>query len=59
MLAAAALLAFAGTAGAHHHHDFGSDDPTGTIASFDPDSGVLTIVLADGKATFAKVELAD
>jgi hypothetical protein len=47
VLAAAALLAFAGTASAHHH-DFGSSDPTGTISSFDPDSGVLTIDLADG-----------
>jgi hypothetical protein len=47
MLAAAALLAFAGPASAHHH-DSGSGNPTGTISSFDPDSGVLTIDLAGG-----------
>ncbi|HET7444378.1 MAG TPA: hypothetical protein VFJ57_06940 [Solirubrobacterales bacterium] len=43
-----AMLAFAGPASAHHHGDFGSDDPAGTISSFDPASGVLTIDLADG-----------
>ncbi|HUB98754.1 MAG TPA: hypothetical protein VMS11_02910 [Solirubrobacterales bacterium] len=43
-----AMLAFAGPASAHHHGDFGDDDPAGTISSFDPDSGVLTIDLADG-----------
>lgn len=47
VLALGAVLAFAGTASAHHH-DFGSSDPTGTISSFDPDSGVLTIDLVDG-----------
>lgn len=43
-----AMLAFAGPASAHHHGDFGSDDPAGTISSFDPASGVLTIDLPDG-----------
>lgn len=45
---AIAVLAFAGPASAHHHDDFGSDDPAGTISSFDPESGVLTIDLTDG-----------
>lgn len=48
MLTIAAMLAFAGPASAHHHDDFGSDDPAGTISSFDPESGVLTIDLAGG-----------
>lgn len=47
VLAIGALMAFAGPASAHHH-DFGSGDPTGTIFSFDADSGVLTIDLTDG-----------
>jgi hypothetical protein len=47
LLAIGALMAFAGPASAHHH-DFGSDDPAGTISSFDSASGLLTIDLADG-----------
>jgi hypothetical protein len=48
LLAIGAMLAFAGPASAHHH-DFGSDDnPAGTISSFDPETGVLAIDLADG-----------
>jgi hypothetical protein len=48
VLAIGAMLAFAGPASAHHHGDFGSSDPAGTISSFDPESSVLTIDLADG-----------
>ena len=101
VLAMAAMFAFAGPASAHHDDDSGSDDPAGTISSFDADTAVLTIdlagggqvsglvtdetrieaghghegstddlvagtvvddailVLEDGKAVFAKVELAD
>lgn len=47
VLAIAAMLAIAAPAGAHNH-DFGSDDPAGTISSFDSDTGVLTIDLANG-----------
>ncbi|HSS34011.1 MAG TPA: hypothetical protein VLL27_12095 [Solirubrobacterales bacterium] len=47
VLAIGAMMAFAGAASAHNH-DFGSGDPTGTISSFDADSGVLTIDLTDG-----------
>jgi hypothetical protein len=47
VLAIGALMAFAGPASARHH-DFGSGNPTGSIASFDADSGVLTIDLIDG-----------
>jgi hypothetical protein len=48
VLTIGAMLAFAGPASAHHH-DFGSDEnPAGTISSFDPETGVLTIDLADG-----------
>lgn len=49
LLAALALLALAGPAAAHDgskHWD--DDEPTGTIASYDSESGVLTIDLADG-----------
>jgi hypothetical protein len=46
-LSIAAFLALAGTASAHHHHG-GSSDPAGTISSYDPDTGVLTIDLAKG-----------
>ncbi|HEX3734707.1 MAG TPA: hypothetical protein VHU86_06075 [Solirubrobacterales bacterium] len=47
--ATVAALALAAPAGAHHgdHHDFGGGT-AGTIASFDPGSGVLVIDLADG-----------
>jgi hypothetical protein len=48
VLAIAAMLALAGPASAHHHGDFGSSDPAGTISSFDADTGVLTIDLSDG-----------
>lgn len=47
VLAIAAMLAIAAPASAHHH-DFGSAEPTGTISSFDPASGVLTIDLTGG-----------
>ncbi len=48
VLAIAAMLALAGPASAHHHGDSGSGEPAGTISSFDADTGVLTIDLADG-----------
>jgi hypothetical protein len=48
VLSAVALLALAGTASAHHHHHGGSSEPAGTISSYDPDTGVLTIDLAKG-----------
>lgn len=48
VLAIGTMLAFAGPASAHHHGDFGSNDPAGTISSFDPESGALTIDLAGG-----------
>jgi hypothetical protein len=47
-LTAAIVFAVAGTAIAHHGERFGHDDPAGTISSFDPSSGALTIDLADG-----------
>ncbi len=47
LLSIVALLAFAAPASAHHHGD-SSDDPAGTVASFDPDTGVLAIDLAGG-----------
>lgn len=49
LLAALALMALAGPAAAHNgskHWD--DDDPAGTIASYDSESGVLTIDLAEG-----------
>ncbi len=46
-------MALAGPAIAHHHHD--SDDPAGTIASFDPDSGVLAIDLSSGGTVSGEV----
>lgn len=46
---AAVVLALAGPATARHHHgDHSSDDPAGTIASFDSESGVLRIDLVEG-----------
>jgi hypothetical protein len=49
MLALVALFALAGPAAAHHSsRDFDADDPAGTIASYDADSGVLVLDLADG-----------
>jgi hypothetical protein len=47
-LTAAIVLALAGTAIAHHGDWFGHDGPAGTVASFDPSSGALTIDLANG-----------
>jgi hypothetical protein len=47
LLSIVALLAFSAPASAHHHGD-SSDEPAGTIASFDQDTGVLTIDLAGG-----------
>ena len=44
--AALALVALPGIASAHHGHDSLAD--AGTIQSFDPDSGVLTIDLTEG-----------
>ncbi|HET9163685.1 MAG TPA: hypothetical protein VFN89_09635 [Solirubrobacterales bacterium] len=44
--AALALVALPGIASAHHGHDSLAD--AGTIQSFDPESGVLTIELAEG-----------
>jgi len=49
LLAALALLALAGPAAAHNGSKHGGDDgPAGTIASYDSESGVLTIDLAEG-----------
>jgi hypothetical protein len=49
LTAAAAVIALAlvGPAGAHRDHR-SDDDPAGTISSFDPDNGKLTIDLSDG-----------
>ncbi|MGV1049532.1 MAG: hypothetical protein ACOYD4_13535 [Solirubrobacterales bacterium] len=57
LTAIAMLAAFASPASAHHHgsDDSGSGDPAGTIASFDADSGVLTIDLAKGGSISALV----
>jgi hypothetical protein len=46
-VALVAALAFAGPASAHHGGD-SHGEPAGTIASFDPDTGVLTIQLSGG-----------
>lgn len=55
-LAAILVLAATGTALAHHGDGrFRDDDPAGTIASFDSDSGVLSIDLADGGSVSGKV----
>lgn len=56
-LAAVLAVAASGTAIAHHgngdfRHD---DDPAGTIATFDTDSGVLAIDLANGGSVSGKV----
>lgn len=51
MLSAAAMLAVAGPVVAHDsgdHSDFHDDDPAGQIASFDADTGMLVIDLAEG-----------
>ncbi len=47
-LTAVLALALAGTALAHHGGWSGSDDPAGTVASYDSSNGALTIDLADG-----------
>lgn len=56
-LVAALALALTGTAIAHHHggDGFRDDDPAGTIASFDADSGVLAIDLANGGSVSGQV----
>lgn len=54
-LTAVLVLALAGTAIAHHGDWFGHDEPAGTVASFDPGSGVLTINLANGGSTSGTV----
>jgi hypothetical protein len=46
--AVALMAASAAPASAHHHHGDSDHSPAGTIASFDPDGGVLTIDLAKG-----------
>ena len=49
VLGIVAALALAAPAGAHRHGENGfGDSPTGTIASYDSDSGKLAIDLADG-----------
>lgn len=45
---AAATLALAGAATAHHHGNHDAGEPAGTIASFDNETGVLTIDLGSG-----------
>jgi hypothetical protein len=55
VLSIAALLAIAGPASAHHRHHHGGSDRAGTISSFDPDSGILTIDLAKGGSISALV----
>jgi hypothetical protein len=55
LLSIAALLALAGPASAHHGHHHRGGEPAGTISSFDPDSGVLTIDLAKGGSISALV----
>ncbi len=55
VLSIAALLALAGPASAHHRHHHGSSDPAGTISSYDPDSGILTIDLTKGGSISALV----
>src|SRR3954452_5214619 len=55
-LAAVLAVAVTGTAFAHHGDGgFGDDDPAGTIASFDADSGALAIDLANGGSVSGKV----
>lgn len=55
-LAAVLVVAASGTALAHHGDGgFRHDDPAGTVASFDADSGVLAIDLADGGSVSGKV----
>ncbi|HVO53395.1 MAG TPA: hypothetical protein VMT37_03180 [Solirubrobacterales bacterium] len=55
VLSIAALFAIAAPASAHHRHHHGSSDPAGTISSYDPDSGILTIDLAKGGSISALV----
>jgi hypothetical protein len=47
VLSIVAFLALAGTASAHDHRSDGSE-PAGTISSYDPETGVLTIDLTKG-----------
>lgn len=55
LLAAVLAVVVSGTAIAHHGDGFRHDDPAGTIASFDADSGMLAIDLADGGSVSGKV----
>ena len=58
LLSLAAVLAVAATGTAFAHHgdgDFRDDGPAGTIASFDADSKVLAIDLANGGSVSGKV----
>lgn len=54
-LTAVLALALAGTALAHHGGWFGHDEPAGTVSSYDPSSGALTIDLADGSSVSGTV----
>lgn len=55
VLSIAALLAIAAPASAHHRHHHHDEGPAGTISSYDPDSGILTIDLAKGGSISALV----
>jgi hypothetical protein len=54
-LTAVLAVVAAGTALAHHGDGFRHDDPAGTIASFDPDTNMLAIDLANGGNVSGKV----
>jgi hypothetical protein len=55
VLSITALLALAGPASAHHRDHHGSGEPAGTISSYDPESGILTIDLTKGGSISALV----